>query len=95
MDQTIHVWHDKSGRILAWGYGGSPDKSPLTAVPLAGRNQKAITVRVSDHLLGDLHDTHRVDLRSGELVVKANPPKKSEKATLTRASRKKPSSSSG
>ncbi|HKY21146.1 MAG TPA: hypothetical protein VJM31_08005 [Vicinamibacterales bacterium] len=76
MDQTIHVWHDKGGRIVAWGYSGAADESPLQAAPLAARNQKVISARVSDRLLANLHETHHVNPKSRALVAKTIAAKK-------------------
>lgn len=70
MDKTIHIWHDKAGRVLAWGEGGNDKKSPLQAIPLVKRNQKVITVSVAEKMLPELHSTHSVDPKSGRLVAR-------------------------
>lgn len=70
MERTIHIWHDKTGRIVAWGH--RPEKVPphVGAIPLAGPNNEVITTQVSMDDLSTLHETHYIDPHSKQLIRK-------------------------
>jgi hypothetical protein len=63
--RKIDIWHDRDGRIVAWGYvpTGAPDY--LVAEPVAGPDRSVLTRSVAEADLATLHETHRV--AAGEL----------------------------
>lgn len=68
MEREVHVWHDKTGRIMAWGY--VPDGTPvrLGVIPLAKTDHEIITVQVPIADLPRLHETHYVEPGSKKLI---------------------------
>lgn len=67
MKRKVHLWHDLSGKIIAWGYASS-GKNSLHAVPLAGQGNQVISVDVEEKDMQQLHVTHRVDVQTFTLV---------------------------
>ncbi len=70
MENEIHLWHDASGRITAWGQLRPGTSILLKATPLAPEGYGVITTRLSDSQLPKLHETHFVDVQSGRLIKK-------------------------
>jgi hypothetical protein len=69
-EHDVDVWHDYTGRIIAWGHTVQGSKVAIKAIPLAKPDQAVITVRLSVKDLPRLHETHCVDLGSKRLIQK-------------------------
>lgn len=68
--RKIHVWHDRSGRIIAWGHVPAGLPITLQAASLAGPNHDVIEVEAPEHALPTLHETHYVPLSSKALATR-------------------------
>jgi hypothetical protein len=68
--KDIYVWHNKAGRIIAWGHLSQGTDPRIKATPLAKRGQGVITVRMPERDAYNLHETHRVELKSRKLIRK-------------------------
>jgi len=68
MEHEVHVWHDPSGRIVAWGHTSEGTKVKLKAIPIATAGHAVLTLRVQQQDLPILHETHRVDVAAKKLV---------------------------
>lgn len=68
MENEVHVWHDSSGRIVAWGHTTEGTKARLKAIPIAKPGHAVLTVRVQQQDVPTLHETHRVDAAAKKLV---------------------------
>ena len=60
------IWHDAEGKILAVGHAA--DQSDETVEPVAAEGQHVMRTRLPVDRLSDLHLTHAVDPKRGELV---------------------------
>jgi hypothetical protein len=65
--RDVQIWHDKSGQIVGWGYAPEGPLA-LVATPLAEAELEVLSRSLPEDELNGLHETHRVDLESRELV---------------------------
>jgi len=61
---NVHIWHDTSGRIVAVGRPTAHCK----AVPIVGQNTHSLAAEIDEKLIADLHRTHKIDVKKGEVV---------------------------
>jgi hypothetical protein len=71
MEKEVNIWYDHNGRIVAWGYLNPKAPVALNAVPLAGSGHEALTVKLSEQHLAELHETHYVDCGAKRVIKKA------------------------
>ena len=67
MEYDAHVWHDHTGRIIAWGHA-KQGAVTFNAEPLAKPGQGVITARLSEEDLSNLNETYHVDPVSARLL---------------------------
>lgn len=72
MEKEVTIWYDQDGRILAWGHLNPEAPVTLSAIPLTESGHGALTVKISEHHLGDLHEQHYVDTDAKKLVKKSS-----------------------
>jgi hypothetical protein len=68
MEYEVNVWHDQSGRIIAWGYVNPKTPIAISATPVSEHGQEILTARVSQQDLSELHESYYVDCSSKQLV---------------------------
>ena len=71
---NAQIWYDDNGQIIAVGYApkraskGTKAKQILQAVPLADQKQFILELKLSEKVIGRLHETHRVDVKNHTLI---------------------------
>jgi hypothetical protein len=70
MEKEVSIWYDRNGRIIAWGHLVPKAPVALNAVPLVGPGHEALTVKLSEQHLAELHETHYVDCDAKRVVKK-------------------------
>ena len=70
MEKEISIWYDRNGRIVAWGHLNPEAPIALNAVPLTASGHEALTVKLSEEHLPELHETHYVDRDAKRVVQK-------------------------
>jgi hypothetical protein len=65
--RAIDIWHDKDGRIVAWGYVPATAPGFLVAEPVAGPGRGVLSATVAEDELPLLHETHVVDAANASL----------------------------
>ena len=69
MELDVDVWFDEQGRIVAWGTRGTATDVGHV-LPAAGAGLMTTTVPIPAEHRDRLHETHRIDLETKQLVMR-------------------------
>jgi hypothetical protein len=73
--RKVHIWYNADGLIVAVGHAQERTEEAghvaphRQAIPLTLQDQFLLEAEISEELIGEVHSTHRVDIRRRALVA--------------------------